>query len=506
MASPQSFVASVHQLHPVGDVCPTCDQPIPHERADEVRRRLEERAQQQAAELTVALQEKFDRETAEAAERHRLETEQKLDVARAEAKAAALTAANVEIEAAKTASREAQEALAAKTAEVETARAEMSEQVNAARQAGVAEVERVRAEAAQNLANATAAATEAANALAAEQLRIAEAEKASAVEASAALQVKLNAAEQAKVDAVAQARAEASEAAQAQLAEAIAAKQAADERVNAAQQEVAAVKAAQDALLKEQREALEADKATALSAARSQAFTENQKLLDKVGELQRSLDKKTAEELGEGAEIDLFETLKAEFESDRFQRVKKGQPGADIIQTVVHNGQVCGKIIYDSKNHNAWRNDFVTKLRADQMAEGAEHAILTVLKFPQGARQLHFQDGVLVANPARVAAVVEVLRRHMIQTHTLRMSGQQRMEKTAALYDFITSDQCAGMFERLDTHTQKLLDIQVAERTAHEKVWKEQGLAIRGAQKVQAEMQNQIDAIIGTASVAEPGL
>jgi hypothetical protein len=505
MASPQSSVASVHHLHPVGEVCPTCDQPIPHERAEEVHRRLEERARQQAADLTAALQEKFDRETIEAAERHKLETQQKLEVARAEAKAAALVAANVEIEAAKAASRLAQDALATKTAEVETARAEMAEQVTQAQRAGLAEVERVRTEAAQKLAAATAAATEAANALAAEQLRIVEADKVAAVEVSAGLQVKLEAAEKAKIDAVAQARAKVSETAQVQVAEAVAAKQAAEQQVTSAQQEVAAIKAGQEALLMEQREALEADKATALSVARSQAFTENQKLLDKVGELQRSLDKKTAEELGEGAEIDLFDTLKAEFESDRFQRVKKGQPGADIIQTVVHNGQVCGKIIYDSKNHNAWRNDFVTKLRADQMAEGAEHAILTVLKFPQGVRQLHFQDGVLVANPARVGAVVEVLRRHMIQTHTLRLSGQQRAEKTAALYDFITSDQCAGMFERLDSHTQKLLDIQVAERSAHEKVWKEQGLAIRGAQKVQAEMQNQIEAIIGTASAAEPG-
>lgn len=502
MAIPQS-VASVHHLHPVGDVCPTCEQPIPHERADEVRRRLEERSRQQAAELTAALQEKFDRETAEAAERHRLETEQMLGVARAEAKAAALTEANAEIEAAKTTSRLAEEALAAKSAEAEAAHAQTAELVAQARQAGAAEVERVRSEAADALAKATAAATEAANALAADQLRALEAEKAAAVEAGASLQLKLEAAEQAKADAVTQARAEVAEMAQAQLAEALAAKQAAEDQASAAQAEITTVKASQEALLKEQREALEADKANALSAARAQAFAETQKALDKVGDLQRALDKKTAEELGEGAEIDLFETLKGQFEDDRFTRVKKGLPGADIIQTVIHNGQVCGKIIYDSKNHNAWRNDFVAKLRADQMAEGAEHAVLTVLKFPQGARQLHFQDGVLIANPARVAAVVEVLRRHMIQTHTLRMSRQQRAEKTAALYDFITSEQCAGMFERLDIHTQKLLDIQVAERTAHEKVWKEQGLAIRGAQKVQAELQNQIDAILGTARSAE---
>ena len=38
---------------------------------------------------------------------------------------------------------------------------------------------------------------------------------------------------------------------------------------------------------------------------------------------------------------------------------------------------------------------------------------------------------------------------------------------------------------------------------AHENVWKQQGLAIRSAMKVQAELRNQIDSIIGTASVSE---
>jgi hypothetical protein len=71
------------------------------------------------------------------------------------------------------------------------------------------------------------------------------------------------------------------------------------------------------------------------------------------------------------------------------------------------------------------------------------------------------------------------------------------------LYNFITSDQCTGMFARLETQAQKLLDIQESERAAHERVWKQQGQAIRVSQKVQAELRNQIDSIIGTASVAE---
>lgn len=462
VASSQS-VASIHRLHPAGDVCPTCDQPIPHERAEEIARRLDEQEKRAAAELTAKLQERFDLQLTEVAERARFETEEKVGSARSEAKAAAELAAKAQIDAATAAGQAAKDALQAKIAEADAAakaaaaaQTDLTEQLAQAERNRQAEVEQVRIEAAERVTKAREEATQAAMDTAAAHIQEAEAAKLSAEQSRFALQEKLDTTVRESAEAVSRATTEATAAAQARLTEVEEARLAAEALATAARDDAEAAKANYEvsmaATLQEQREALEADKASAISAERSNAFEEKQKLSEKVDGLQRALDKKTAEELGEGAEIELFESLKAEFEDDRIVRVKKGLPGADIVHTVVHNGQVCGKIIYDSKKHGAWRSDFTAKLRADQMAEGAEHAILTVLKFPQGARQLHLQDGVLVANPARVVAVVEVLRRHMIQTHALRMSAQQRAEKTAALYDFITSDQCAGMFERLNTH------------------------------------------------------
>ena len=65
----------------------------------------------------------------------------------------------------------------------------------------------------------------------------------------------------------------------------------------------------------------------------------------------------------------------------------KGVNGADVIHEVIHNGKVCGKIVYDAKNRNAWQNEFVIKLRADKIAQAADHAILSSNKFPRTRRQ-----------------------------------------------------------------------------------------------------------------------
>lgn len=255
--------------------------------------------------------------------------------------------------------------------------------------------------------------------------------------------------------------------------------------------------------LLEQREVLERAQTAAVNAEKSAAFEKERKLSDKIEELQRALANKTAEELGEGAEIDLFEVLRSAFEDDKFERVNKGQPGADIIHVVMHNGKECGRIIYDSKNHNAWRNDFVTKLAADQMAARADHAILATRKFPSGTRHLHVQDGVILASPSRVVAVVEIIRQHVVHTHTLRLSGEARSQKTAQLYKFMTSQRCRDLFKRIDTHTDDLLDLQIKEKKAHEANWKKQGELLRSVQKIRAEICNELDLIVGGANDSE---
>jgi len=251
--------------------------------------------------------------------------------------------------------------------------------------------------------------------------------------------------------------------------------------------------------LDSQREILEKDKDDAINALKAKAFAEHQKLTSDFNDLKRKYENKTAAELGEGAEIDLFEALKKEFPDDRIERVAKGAPGADILHVVMHNGRECGTIIYDSKNHKAFRNDHVTKLREDQLAAKAENAILSTHAFPAGKCQLHEQDGVLLANPARVVSVVTLIRRHLRQAHALRLSSADRESKTAALYAFITSGRYTQLLSRVDKRAEELLGQLDKEIKWHQNDWTKRGEAIRAIQKVPAELSNEISCIIGTA-------
>jgi hypothetical protein len=451
---------STPHLHIANEVCPWCEQPIPHDKFSEISARIAEREGAHFAEMTTALKEQHARDK-EALE---VKAKAELDRIRSEIQQAADAAAQAKL-AALAQEREASEVdLRAKIAQAEENGASSKAQLEQMRQENAAALEKMRQDAAE---------------------REAAIRQESQAAAEAAMQERLAAVEQTRVAKEAELQA----------------------KVANAEQQLQKLQEAHEGdmnrRLQEQREAFEQDKATAVNAEKAKAFEDNLKLSETEQQLQRKLEKKTAEDLGEGAKIDLFEALKLEFEGDQITRINKGQPGADILHVVIHNGRECGSIIYDSKNRNAWRNDYVSKLVQDQMAAKAEHAILSTHKFPADARQVHVQDGIILATPARVVALVQIVRQHVVQRHTLRMSNTERAEKTAALYDFITSERCTQLFERIDSQAQEMLDLQEKEIRAHKTTWKHQGELYRSVQKVRGELSAEIDRIIGTNADAD---
>ena len=253
------------------------------------------------------------------------------------------------------------------------------------------------------------------------------------------------------------------------------------------------------AKLLETRTALEKDRDTAVTAERVKAFEDKQKLENALTDLQRQLQQKTAGELGEGAEVDLYEELKREFEADKIERVEKGAPGVDIIHDVRHNGMVCGRIVYDSKNRKAWRSEYCTKLRADQIAAKADHAVLSSYVFPANQRQIAIVDSVIVVNPARALVIATLLRAHILRTHSLRVGNEQRQQKTDELYTFITSERCTQHLDDIMKHAEDILELDAKERRAHETGWKKRSEIVRAIQRARSQMTDEIERIIGIA-------
>jgi len=442
MASAQPAVRTVPlHLHVAGGQCPVCEQSIPNDRLDHVNKRIAARDLQMRTEADA-----------------RVKAE--VQIARAQGETA-LEALKAQIPSREKAAREEGEKKAAGAFETRLRESAEAAKTATERSAGLeAELKESRATLATTISKMTA--------------EFAQKSETFRQEGRAAATAELNA----------------------KVTEALSGKVQAEKKV-------AAMEAAQEELIQgrvaEAREAMAKDKQEALNAQEAKNFQATQKLQNTVDDLKRQLENKTAADLGEGAEVNLYEVLKAEFPKDVITRVGKGKPGADIIHKVMHNTVYCETIIYDSKNHKKWLNDHVTKLRADQRAEKAAHAILSTHAFPKGRSQLHIDNGVILVNPARAAVVAMILREQVVQLHCLKVSNEERSRKTDELYALMTSDRFKHFLTTITRSAKQLEAIQEEERKTHDKVWRKQAELFRSFIRACAEFDEDIGRIIGTA-------
>lgn len=226
---------------------------------------------------------------------------------------------------------------------------------------------------------------------------------------------------------------------------------------------------------------------------------ENQKaaqaLRKQVAELQKRLDEQAARK-PEVVDVDVFEQLKAEYPDDRVLRLPRGEAGGDLLIEVKYKGTICGRIVLDSRSRGNWQTSYAAKLRTDMVEQNADHAILATLHFPRGASELCRHDDVLLVHPARVVELVGILRQALVRMFQTRLSNEQRTEKKLRLYDHITSDVFRRKLADTGKLTEQLLDLDVEEVKAHNRVWKTRGGILKKLETVHSEVVGEINDIV----------
>jgi hypothetical protein len=244
------------------------------------------------------------------------------------------------------------------------------------------------------------------------------------------------------------------------------------------------------------RTVLDEAKGQEIAQIRAEIAEQHDSLKKKLQEAERKLDQKSAHELGHWPEANLTLALREAFPEDEIRPVGKGVKGADIIHAVRYKGEICGSIVIDSKNHLQWRESFVDKLLDDQLSAEGQHAILSTAIFPQGAKDLSIRRDVILAKPNQVVAVVDLLRRTLINNYILGRSRADEGRKKDRLYQLITSDPYRLQFRSAETLCEKLQQIETDEYSAHQKVWENRGKAQKQLERLLRDINSSMLAII----------
>lgn len=259
-----------------------------------------------------------------------------------------------------------------------------------------------------------------------------------------------------------------------------------------------AAKKAHDAELKRQRKVLNADSDKKLLAQKASGEKVTHRLQKKLEDMTRQLEQKSNDDLGDGAEVDLYNDLKEAFPDDVIVRVRKGVAGADVKQEIHVDGRRCGKIVYDSKNRADWKNKYAEQLRQDQIAEKADYAVLATRKFPAKIREMTVKDEVILVNPARATTVARLLRNALIQLSSSKLSEDGKKEKQRELFDFVTSPRFSTLFSRFEDEIGHLRKLDETEKTQQRKMRNYRAKHVGEIEKtVVGELQREIHKILG---------
>jgi hypothetical protein len=163
---------------------------------------------------------------------------------------------------------------------------------------------------------------------------------------------------------------------------------------------------------------------------------------EKIDELSRKGTQGSQQLVGDVLELDLLVMLQEAFPGDRFERVRKGQRGADVLQTVRSaGGSDCGTILWESKRTKNWNEPWLAKLREDQREAKADLAALATETLPEGLSSFAQREGIWVTALNTVGPVAAALRHGMIEVATARRAGALADSTKDHVFTYLTSPQ-----------------------------------------------------------------
>ena len=255
-----------------------------------------------------------------------------------------------------------------------------------------------------------------------------------------------------------------------------------------------------DAQILEEKEKIrkKVDDENALKFATLQKQLEDQKKLTE--EMKRKQEQGSMQLQGEIQELAIEEYLTNQFPLDTIEEIKKGANGADCLQIVnTFESQNCGTIYYESKRTKNFSPAWIEKFKNDIREEKADIGVLVTEVLPSDMERMGLKDGVWICTFEEFKGLVTVLRQSIINLDIALQSQENKGDKMAMLYDFLTSTEFRMQIEGIVEGFSQMQDDLAKEKRAMQKIWSQREKQI---DKVIANTVNMYGSIRGIAGNA----
>jgi len=190
--------------------------------------------------------------------------------------------------------------------------------------------------------------------------------------------------------------------------------------------------------------------------------------------MKQKLEQGSQQTQGEVGEVAIEKLLAETFPFDQIDEVSKGVNGADVVQTVRNEfGQVCGRIIYESKRTKAFSPAWINKLKGDLQAHKGDIAVLVTETMPKNCPQFGLHDGIWVCSFTEVRALAGALRQGVLRVAEVQTARQNQGEKMQVLYNYLTSNEFRQCIESIVQTFRSMQESLEKEKRATKRRWVE---------------------------------
>jgi len=225
-------------------------------------------------------------------------------------------------------------------------------------------------------------------------------------------------------------------------------------------------------LLQEERQKIKTELETESELAINDLKKKLQEQVNLTEEMRRKQTLGSQQAQGESQELLIEDYLKTSFPLDEIKEIKKGVRGADVLHEIMNqSGESAGKVLFESKRAEKWKNEWITKLKEDMKEAKADVGVLITSVYPKGVERLTMIDGVWICSVNEFKGICFVLRDAILKHNAWKNTQIGKGNKIERFYEYLTGKEFRENVTTLVTVFNQMQQDLLKERTVMTANW-----------------------------------
>ena len=222
---------------------------------------------------------------------------------------------------------------------------------------------------------------------------------------------------------------------------------------------------------------------------------------------QRKAEQGSMQLQGEVQELAIEEYLRLKFPLDTITEIKKGENGADCLQTInTPELSSCATIYYESKRAKNFSPAWIEKFKADMREKGVDLGVLVTAVLPKELESMGLYKGIWICTFEEFKLTAAIMRDSMVKVAYAKRAGENTGDKMSLLYGYLTSTEFTMQIEAIVEGFSSMQEDLKKEQRAMASIWKKREKQLDKVLDNTIAMYGSIKGIAGNAIANVPAL